>query len=283
VGVSPSCANLLVDSGIKKVVVATIDPHMKVSGKGVKILEQAGIEVSIGDGKAKAKKINEGFFTKIGKKRPFITLKLATTSNAKIADKKGDSKWITNAKTREYAHLLRSKNDAILIGSGTALKDNPTLNCRLSGMYANSPTRIIMDRNLNISTSSNIFKTAKDIPTYIVSYKNKKINTLPRYNIKSIIIDENESLKDILKKIANIGITRILIEGGSHIASSFINANLVDRIIWMQSDKAFSDDGVDAIAGHDLTQICENEPFKLDKEFNIENDLIREYERKYNI
>ena len=258
-GKTPPCTDLIIKSKISRVVVATKDPDLRMNGLGIKKLQEAGIEVVVGVLENEAKKLNRGFFSVKAKKRPFVTLKFATSLDGKIATKNGDSKWITYEKSRQYAHYLRAKNDAILVGANTVRNDNPMLNCRILGLEKYSPKRIILSSALDIDLNHRIIQTAKQITTYIAT---NNPNTQKFVDLGIAIINFS-SLEDLLSKLANIGINNLLIEGGGNVATQFIKANLIDKLIWIQSTKIIGNDGIAGIGDLGITEIFQT--IKLNK------------------
>lgn len=272
-GQTPPCTDALIKSGVAKVVIATTDTSKKVSGGGIIKLQEAGIGVFLGVCEEEAKQTNEGFFSVQEKGRPYVTLKLATSLDGKIADKTGNSKWITGEGARAYAHYLRAKNDAIMVGIGTVIADNPMLNCRLSGMAEQSPIRIVLDNNLRIPLNSKLVQTAKQIPLYIIGSNVKENKFLQENSVKII---KCNGITNILPLLAYNGITRLMVEGGSKIAESFIKENFVDELVWMRSAKKIGHDGIEAIAGMDIERVT-NEKFTKLSQNVLSEDLITIY------
>lgn len=269
-GKTPPCTDLIISSKISRVVIAVLDPDKRVNGDGVKKLQDAGIAVDVGLMEDEAKKVNRGFFAAKNLNRPFITLKLAISSDGKIARKDNKDRWISNEKSRIYAHFLRFKNDAILVGSNTVQNDDPMLDCRISSLEKYSPKRIILSSNLNIDSDKKIIQSAKKIPTYIATSNPKEI--FGEFGIKTIHFKEND-LNDFVKKLPQLGINNLLIEGGSIVASQFLKAGLIDQIILTKSLKIIGNDGVDAIAGIDINKI-EDFGFKIEKVRTFEDDSV---------
>ncbi|MFP3033345.1 MAG: bifunctional diaminohydroxyphosphoribosylaminopyrimidine deaminase/5-amino-6-(5-phosphoribosylamino)uracil reductase RibD [Wolbachia sp.] len=187
-GVTEPCTAEIIRSGIKMVVIATIDPDSRVSGRGIKALADAGIEVKQGIMQKEAEKLNVGFFTTKKLHRSFIACKIATTLDGKIATFTGDSKWITSEDTRNWVHELRAKYDAIMIGSSTLINDDPLLTCRLPGLEDRSPIRLIIDSQGKLQEEHNIAKTADKITTWVITNREieKKIK-----NINYLIVNSN--------------------------------------------------------------------------------------------
>jgi diaminohydroxyphosphoribosylaminopyrimidine deaminase/5-amino-6-(5-phosphoribosylamino)uracil reductase len=275
-GKTPPCADILIKAGIAKVVIATKDTYKKVSGSGIKRLKDADIDVVEDVCQERARQINEGFFSVQERGRPYITLKLATSINSKIADKDGNSKWITGEDTRRYAHYLRAKNDAILIGSGTAIKDDPMLNCRLPGMEEQSPIRVILDNDLKTPIDSNLVKTANAIPTYIFCSAGANNKKLTESGVFVHSCTSNVKLSEVLEVLTAKGVTRLLVEGGSKVAASFLSEGFVDEIIWMRAPKSIPDDGIDAILGLDIENISTMNFSKI-SQYKIIDDVVTTY------
>ncbi|MBX7146355.1 MAG: bifunctional diaminohydroxyphosphoribosylaminopyrimidine deaminase/5-amino-6-(5-phosphoribosylamino)uracil reductase RibD [Alphaproteobacteria bacterium] len=255
VGETPSCADALIDAGIRRVVIAMSDPDPRTNGQGIHKLKAAGLEVVENIGYEKALEINAGFVNRFLYHRPLVTLKIASTLDAKIANQDGQSQWITNEKARHYGHLLRSQNDGILIGAKTVLRDNPYLTCRLPGLLKFSPVRFVLDPKLNISLESHIVQEAQKYPTYFFTLPNvdeKKKQDLILLGVKIIegieeSATQNLCLKDVLEKIMKIGITRILVEGGNKLNTNLVKQNLVDRIVWFRAHSIMGSDGLSAL------------------------------------
>src|SRR3546814_156950 len=167
-GKTPPCADALVAAGIARAVVAVGDPDPRVNGNGLARLRKAGVTVELGLRSDEAAELNAGFFTRTLVGRPLVTLKLATTLDGRIAIHDGQSRWITGETARAWAHGLRARSDAIMVGSGTVLADDPQLTCRLPGLEDRSPVRIVVDSRLRIPLTARLFSTAREIPTWLV-------------------------------------------------------------------------------------------------------------------
>jgi len=236
-GKTPPCVDKIIQKKIKKVVIGTLDMNPLVSGAGVKKLKAAGIEVKAGVLEKECVQLNKFFFKYITKKIPYVTLKAAQTIDGRIADKNGDSKWISSLNSRKYVHTLRSKYDAVLIGSGTVIKDNPNLTVRLT--EGRNPRRIVFDTNLKLKTSQRLYTNNGDKKLIVVTSKNSvdkkgKIKKLLSSGTQIIYVKENGSgrlnLKSALRELYKIQISSILVEGGNEIFTSFIKENLFDEI-----------------------------------------------------
>ncbi|KAA0777198.1 bifunctional diaminohydroxyphosphoribosylaminopyrimidine deaminase/5-amino-6-(5-phosphoribosylamino)uracil reductase RibD [Bacillus sp. AR2-1] len=227
------CAVAIVQAGIKKVVIATLDPNPVVSGNGVKILQDAGIEVVIGVGMEKSQQMNEVFNKFIVEKKPFVTLKSGITLDGKIATHSSDSKWITSEQAREDVHQLRNEHMAILVGVNTVIKDNPELTTRISN--GRNPIRVVMDSTLKIPLDSKIV-TDKQAETWIftsVNYDPEKKTALESLGIKIFHtngmnqVDPNEVVTILGENL----VSSLLIEGGGGISASFFENQLIDKVV----------------------------------------------------
>ena len=248
-GKTPPCTEIIIEKGIKKVVVGLLDPNPLVAGKGIKILEDAGIEVVTGVEVDKIKELNKVFLKYINTKRPYVLLKTAMTLDGKIASYTGDSKWITNEKSRKLVHKLRSEMMGIVAGIGTVKADNPMLNSRLEVQQpiANSqqpnvhqPIRIIVDTKASISLNSNIVKTANEYRTIlavgqqsIVNAQQSKVEMLKSLNVEILYCEEKDGhvdINDLMIKLGQKGIDSILLEGGTTLNAAFLEAGCVDEV-----------------------------------------------------
>lgn len=277
-GKTPPCAESIVKAGIKRVFIANIDPSEKVLGKGIKTLKDAGIRVETGIMEDQASKINEGFFSVCNRGRPFVTLKLATSLDGKIATSKKESKWITNDLARKYAHMLRAKSDAIVTGIGTVLQDDPDMTCRIAGLEGRSPVRIVLDSKLRIDKKSKILQNADKAPTWIIT--SEKCNG----DIKGATIIKNKEnnegsidLASMLKMLADKDITTVMVECGSRLATSFIKSGLVDRIIWVKAPILIGNDGIAAIGNLGLNKLEDKIRLILEDSFRLEDNIVEIY------
>ncbi len=244
-GKTPPCANLLVERKVKKVYIACVDPNPEVAGKGIKKLEQAGIEVEVGLREEKALEINRSFFYYMKHKRPFVTLKAAMTIDGKTATANGDSKWITAEKAREDVHKQRAIYDAIMVGSNTVKHDNPRLTTRLP-QGGKNPIRIILDTNLSLSPDANIFDD--EAPTWIICGKDADTTNFKAKHphVKLIQLQtEKLNLNDVLAAIGVQGIQSLYVEGGSTVHGSFVKEKLFQECHWYIAPKLLT--GNDAI------------------------------------
>lgn len=257
-GKTPPCALTLVDAGVARVVVACVDPDPRVAGGGIQRLRDAGIQVDVGLCEAEALDLNFGFFTRIKQGRPGITLKLATSLDGRVATASGHSQWITGAQSRARGHLLRANHDAILVGVGTALADDPELTCRLPGMEEQSPVRIVLDSALRLPLTAKLVQGAvAGPPTWVVTGSDAdpdRAAALSEQGVRVLRVAApgRPSALAAAQIIAEQGITRLLIEGGPGVATSFLKAGLVDRIEWFRAPMLIGGDGLPGVGGLDV-------------------------------
>lgn len=270
-GKTPPCTNIIIESGISRVVIGSQDPNPLVAGKGVRILRENGIDVVENVLKEECDKLNEVFFNYILKKRPYVVMKYAMTMDGKIATYSGKSKWITGEKARYRVHQDRHKYSAIMVGVGTVLIDDPMLNCRIEN--SKNPIRIICDTNLRIPIESKIVKTAMDIPTIIcTSCENK--NYQQQYIDKGCKVikvprkDNHIDLNILMDKLAREGIDSILLEGGGTLNWSALSNRLVNKVQVYIAPKIFG--GIEAKSP--LTGIGIENP---NKAFTLTNKTIK--------
>ncbi|KAJ51143.1 diaminohydroxyphosphoribosylaminopyrimidine deaminase/5-amino-6-(5-phosphoribosylamino)uracil reductase [Clostridium tetanomorphum] len=234
-GKTPPCAKAIVEKGIKKVIVAMLDPNPLVSGKGMEILRNNGIEVEVGLLEEEAKKLNEIFIKYITTKRPFCIMKTASTLDGKIATVNGDSKWITNEKSREYVHHIRHRVSAIMVGVDTVIKDNPSLTTRIKDLQGKNPVRVIVDSSARIPLDSKIFKEEGRIIIVTTEKANKdKIKEIQHIGGEIIVspIKENKvDLNYLMLKLGEMKIDSVLLEGGSTLNYSALKEGIVDKVM----------------------------------------------------
>lgn len=241
-GKTPPCTDALIAAGVKRVVVAMLDPNPLVAGKGVEQLRKAGIEVESGLLEEEARYQNRVFLKYITEQRPWVVAKSAMTLDGKIATYTGDSKWVTGEEARKRVHQLRNQYMAIMVGRGTVEADDPMLNCRLDGNVC-QPIRVIVDSSTSLRMDSNIVKSADKLRT-IVAHTSKadgeRIEKLRGAGIETICCSERESkvdLSDLMAQLAIKGIDSILVEGGGELNFSLYEQGLVDEVVCFVAPK----------------------------------------------
>ncbi len=240
-GKTPPCTEIIIESGIKKVIVGCIDDNPIVENKGIQILRDAGIEVITGVLEDECRKLNEIFFHYITHKTPFVIMKYATTADGKIATRTGHSRWITGEVARKHTHETRNRVSGIMVGIGTVLADDPMLNCRIEN--GTNPTRIICDSTLKIPLDCNIVKTANEIPTIIATgnnYDKEKKKLLEDKNIKIITTSkEKTDLKELMKILGEEKIDSVLLEGGGTLNYTALELGIVNKVQCYIAPKIF--------------------------------------------
>ncbi len=250
-GRTPPCAKAIVEKKIKKVVIAMIDPNPKVSGKGVQMLKDAGIEVEVGILEDEARKLNEIFINYVTKKRPFVILKTAMTLDGKIASSTGDSKWITSEESRAYVHILRDRVSAIMVGINTVIKDNPMLTTRLEQKVGSDPVRIIVDSKGIIPMDSKVLcndsKAGVILATTSRIHEEKEKQLID--NGVTVIKAEGENgcvdLKKLMQELYKLEIDSVLLEGGGTLNAAAFESGIVDKAMFFIAPKILG--GKDAI------------------------------------
>lgn len=245
-GKTPPCTERILRSGVKKVVTAMEDPNPKVSGSGNEFLRKNNVEVLNGLLEEKAKSLNLPFIKFITEKIPFTVLKLAMTLDGRIATKTGDSKWITNEKSRKWSHCLRHQCDGVLVGRKTVEADNPSLNTRLEGIKCSDPLKIVTDSYLKLDPESGlkIFSEEMKKNTLFVCVEDCDPSRIEKFfdlGIEVIKVKKDENsrvcLSSLLKELGKRKISSLMIEGGSMIAGSFLNKGLIDQIAFFYGSK----------------------------------------------
>jgi diaminohydroxyphosphoribosylaminopyrimidine deaminase / 5-amino-6-(5-phosphoribosylamino)uracil reductase len=238
-GQTPPCARALVDAGVARVVAGCRDPYPAVRGRGLAILRAAGIAVSEGVLEDECRRLNEGFFARVTRGRPFVTLKLASSLDGRIAAAGGDARWIRSPASRALVHRWRREADAVMVGAATVLADNPRLTCRLEG--GRDPVRVIIDGRLKTPPLATIFRQRSPAPTMLVTTPANRARAARRYasqrgagNLVEIVAAEAAGgkidLLALMREFDRRGWSKILLEGGAHLAGAALAAGIVDRV-----------------------------------------------------
>lgn len=273
-GKTPPCAELVKDSGVKRVVIAMQDPNPIVAGKGIQILRAAGIEVEVGVMESEASLLNERFIHNMLTSTPFIISKVAMTLDGKLATHKGHSKWITGGEARLEVHRIRNEVDAIMVGIGTVIADNPELTTRLPEGGKN-PIRIILDSNLRIPLKSKVTNTT-EAKTWIVTKENadvSKVALLKEKGVEFIFVPVTELGLDLdyLNKILfQKGITDILLEGGSSLNGTFLKERLINKFIIFLAPKLLG-------GQHSLTPFAGPDSEFMDEALDVELKSVKQF------
>jgi diaminohydroxyphosphoribosylaminopyrimidine deaminase/5-amino-6-(5-phosphoribosylamino)uracil reductase len=286
-GKSPPCADAVIASGITRVVSAIEDPNPEVAGQGHAKLRAAGIIVDIGSGALEAARDHAGHFRRVRDKRPHVILKLAISPDDRIAAAGRKPVAITGEAARARVHLLRAQCDAILVGIGTVLADDPMLTCRLPGMEARSPVRVVLDRALRIPGTSRLVHTARETPLWVMTSNLSEAPAAMKLGasgaqvirVPTTTTPPGLDLAAALHALAEKGITRLLVEGGARVASSFVAADLVDEVWLLRGATPVGADGVPALDALPLSAITQSPAFKVRASESLQSDTLTIYER----
>ncbi len=232
-GKVPPCTDAIIRAGISRVVISNLDPNPKVSGKGIEILRGAGLEVKVGVLEEEGRRLNEVFFKWIKSRRPFVILKFAMTLDGFIADPEGNSRWITSAQARRFVHKLRAWSDAVAVGAGTVIKDNPRLTVR--EYYApRQPTKVIFDRNLTVWKRWEDFQIFDEGEIIVFNGREEFKVDVRQAHVRGVKVG---SLEEALDYLGSREITSLLVEGGSEILSQFMEGGLFDKVYAFHAPK----------------------------------------------
>ncbi|RED53378.1 diaminohydroxyphosphoribosylaminopyrimidine deaminase [Aestuariispira insulae] len=283
-GKTGPCSQALIDAGVARVVSAIRDPDERVSGRGIAMLQAAGIDVTEGVCREEADAANAGFFSRVTRGRPMVTFKTATTLDGRIALENGESQWITGERARQYGHMIRATHDAVLAGIGTVAADDPMLNCRLPGLEDRVPVRVVLDTTLRISLDGKLVHSARQIPVWIFC--------LPGMNPgkRALLEDAGVHVLDcqadgdgridvmaMLRMLGDAGITRLMVEGGGETAASLFRAGRVDEIAWFRAGSLIGGDGRASVAGLRLDSIADMPKFNCVERRQLGPDLLEVY------
>jgi diaminohydroxyphosphoribosylaminopyrimidine deaminase / 5-amino-6-(5-phosphoribosylamino)uracil reductase len=285
-GKSPPCADAIIAAGISRVVAAIEDPNPEVAGKGHAKLRAAGIAVDVGLCAQEAAHAHAGHFRRVRDGRPHVILKLAVSADEKIGAVGRKPVAITGEAARTRVHLLRAQCDAILVGIGTVLSDDPLLTCRLPGMEKRSPVRVILDRALRIPGQSRLVHSARETPLWVFASElaeapaAMKLGGAGAQIIRVAPTARGLDLHAVLRALSERGVTRLLVEGGSRVASSFVAAGLVDEIWLLRGAEAVGADGIPALDALPLSAIAQSPAFRVRASETLDKDNLTIFERR---
>ena len=285
-GRSPPCTDALIVAGIARIVVAARDPDPRVNGQGLAKLKAAGIEVTTGLLEAEALDTLTGFSHRITLGRPMVTLKLASTLDGRIATHAGESQWITGAAARRLAHAMRGRHDAVMVGVGTVLADNPELTCRIPGFRPTPVVRIVADSHLRTPLTSRLLATAGDIPTWFLLREGTNLareEAFTTIGAKLIKIPGSPAGVDLtaaMTALGAAGLTRVLVEGGGQLAAALLRADLVDHIAWFHAPTVMGGDGWPAVQAFGIETLAHMPRFRRDCITAIGDDMLSEFTRQ---
>jgi diaminohydroxyphosphoribosylaminopyrimidine deaminase / 5-amino-6-(5-phosphoribosylamino)uracil reductase len=284
-GKTPPCAEAIVAAGIARVVSAIADPNPEVAGQGHAALAAHGIAVEVGLREAAARRAHAGHFSRVRDGRPHVTLKLAVSADGKAGLAGRKPAPITGEEARARVHLMRSMNDAILIGIGTALADDPELTCRLPGLEARSPVRVVLDTALRLPETAALVRTARTTPVWVVAGPaagEEAERRLRRHGVEVLRCGASAGRIDpaaMLALLAGRGITRAMVEGGPTVAASLVAADLVDEAVILRAPTAIGADGIDALESMPLATLTASPRFASRGIEAVGEDSIETFER----
>lgn len=283
-GETPPCAQALIDAGIARVVAALPDTDPRVSGRGFAMLRAAGIAVTSGVCAIEAAKDHAGFFSRVETGRPWVTLKLASTMDGRIATATGESQWITGPEARREVHAQRMRHDAVMVGAGTARADNPSLTVRDMGAQR-QPVRIVISRRLDLPLMGQLARTAKDIPLWICHGPNPDpmlARTWLDLGAKLIECPTRRGQIDpsqALKLLGSEGLTRIFCEGGGALAASLLTDDLVAEVIGFTGPLVMGAEGLPAVGALGLQRLAQAPRFTLQEVRQVGADCLQRWQR----
>lgn len=283
-GKTPPCADALVAAGIRRAVIAMRDSDARVDGQGIEILQAAGIEVTTGICEAEAEADHIGFTLRTEQGRPFVTLKLASSFDGRIATGTGESQWITGPQARRHAHAMRARHDAVMVGGGTARHDDPSLTVRGFGDVPQT-TRVVVSRRLDLPLMSTLARTAKDIPVILChgrdadpmlqdTWRDLGATLLP-CGTSGVQLDP----QDILQQLGGHGITRVFCEGGGALAASLIEADLVDELVGFTAGLVIGAEGLPNIGALGLETLAAAQRYSLKSVSRMGPDVCHSWAR----
>ena len=286
IGRSPPCVDAIIAAGIGRVVSAMEDPNPLVAGQGHARLKAAGILVDVGRCSDEAARDHAGHISRVTRQRPHVVLKLAVSSDDKIGLAGGKPVAITGEEARARVHLLRAQCDAVLVGIGTVRADNPDLTCRLPGMAAQSPVRVVLDRALRMSGDSKLVHSARATPLWLMTSETAEAAAATKLGAAGAEIirlpttdAQGLDLVAVMQALNKRGITRLMVEGGARIAESFMCAGLVDEVWLLRGPQAIGENGVAALHTLPLAAITQSPDFVQRGSETLGHDTLTTYER----
>ena len=283
-GETPPCAQALIDAGVSRVVAAIEDSDPRVSGQGFEKLRWAGIEVITGVLSEQAARDHAGFFLKTEQGRPFVTLKLASSFDGRIATGSGQSKWITGAEARRSVHAMRARHDAVMVGAGTARADDPSLTVRDLGIER-QPVRVVISRHLDLPLLSQLARTASEVPLWLCHGPGADTERLRAWEglgarlIPCAVRGTQLDSADILQQLGQAGLTRVFCEGGGALAASLLADDLVDELIGFTAGLGIGAEGLPMIGALGLGRLEQAPRFQLIETRQVGQDIEHRWAR----
>jgi diaminohydroxyphosphoribosylaminopyrimidine deaminase/5-amino-6-(5-phosphoribosylamino)uracil reductase len=284
-GRTPPCTDALAKAGVARVVVATRDPDPRVDGEGIARLRAAGVAVDEGVLRAEGDDVVAGFRARVREQRPLVTLKLASTLDGRIATRTGESRWITGAAARRAAHAMRGRHDAVMVGVGTVLADDPALTCRLPGFRASPVVRVVADSHLRTPLTTTLIATADEAPTWMLIREGTdrdRRHAFADLGVKLMDVAGSEAGVDpvaAMRALADAGLTRVLVEGGAQLAASLLRADLVDRVAWFHAPAVMGADAWPAVQAFGVGRLDAMPRFHRLATLPLGDDMLTEFAR----
>jgi diaminohydroxyphosphoribosylaminopyrimidine deaminase/5-amino-6-(5-phosphoribosylamino)uracil reductase len=282
-GKSPPCADAIIKAGIARVVSALEDPNPEVAGKGHDKLRTKGIAVEIGLGAEEARRAHAGHILRVTQNRPHVLLKLAISADGKVGLVGRKPAAISGEAAHQRVFQMRAQSDAIMVGIGTVLSDNPQLTCRLPGIEARSPVRVVLDAQLRVPLATSVVATVRETPTWVfAARKASKLaeEILQQRGCKVFRVEDEDGRLDldtVLKTLAGQGITRLMVEGGPILAAGLVAADLVDEAALFYSEKLIGDDGIAPLEGMPLDVLTSRLHVQTSEQIGV--DTLEKFER----
>lgn len=283
-GETPPCAEALVAAGVARVVAPLSDRDPRVSGRGFEILRRAGVEVVTGVLADEAARDHAGFFLKTDQERPFLTLKLASSLDGRIATATGESQWITGPTARREVHAMRARHDAVMVGGGTARSDDPSLTVRDLGI-ARQPVRVVVSRRLDLPLMSKLARSAEEIPLWLAHGPDPDTSLVQAWQgigarlLPCGLEGAHVSLRDVMRSLAGAGLTRVFCEGGGALAASLLAAGLVDELVTFTAGLAIGAEGHPAVGALGLDRLAGAPRFDLIESRTVGADMLLTWRR----
>ncbi len=283
-GETPPCAEALIEAGVARVVSAIEDSDPRVAGQGFAMLREAGIEVTTGVLAEQAARDHAGFFLKTEQGRPFVTLKMASSFDGRIATETGHSQWITGPNARRAVHAMRARHDAVMVGAGTARADDPSLTVRDLGVQ-HQPVRVVVSRHLDLPLMGQLARTASDIPVWLCHgphpdpERARAWEGLGARLIPCALDGHHVDAADLLQQLGQAGLTRVFCEGGSALAASLLKGDLVDELVGFTAGLTIGAEGLSAIGALRLDTLDTAPRFDLIETQVVGGDILHRWAR----
>lgn len=280
-GRTPPCADALIEAGVARVVVAHGDPDPRVAGAGIKRLREAGITVTEGIRSDEAARGLGGYLSRTLRSRPEVTLKLATSLDGRIATTTGESKWITGPVARDFGHGLRLRHDAIMVGIGTALADDPELTCRLPGGDIRPAARIVLDNEGRFDANSKLARSTEEGPVWLILGEGATPPKGLSGDIEVIYVPRTQQRRPDLAAVVGAcaarGVNRLLVEGGGIFAGAMARERLIDRLYWFRAGITIGDDGLPGVGEIGLPALSSALRFRLERRWVLDGDVVESW------